>query len=276
MTTEQSTTGGAGRGPVDRIGARAMASWAGVREFGAYVLSIFRSLRSLRFIRKAAINGIILNQARFTGIDALPFVTIVAMLVGGVVIIQGMTNLPKIGIAGYFGNLLVIIIARELGPLVTALIVVSRSGTAMATEIATQKWSREILSLEIAGVDPRLYIVVPRLVAFTISIFCLIVFFDVAAFLGGYVISLTTIYVPVDVFFRNLALSFSVKDLAATLIKSVIFGLLIPLISCYYGMMPRSKFEIPIFASRAVSRSLFAIIILNVIVSVSFYFTWLE
>jgi phospholipid/cholesterol/gamma-HCH transport system permease protein len=276
MNTGQNTTGGPGRGPIDTIGARMLSAWAGAREFGAYVRSIARSLKSLRFIRKTAINAIILNQTRFTGIDALPFVTVVAVLAGGVVIVQGMTNLPKFGIEGYFGNLLVIIIARELGPLVTALIVVSRSGTAMATEIATQKWSREILSLEIAGIDPRLYIVVPRLAAFTISIFCLIIFFDVAAFLGGYLISLTTIYVPLDVFFRNLALSFSLKDLAATLIKSVIFGALIPLISCYYGMMPRSKFEIPIFAARAVSRSLFAIIILNVIVSVSLYFTWLE
>ena len=246
-----------------------------MRDFGAYV-SIARSLKSLRFIRKDAINTIIFSHTRFTGIYALPFDTVVAVLVGGVVIIQSMTNLPKIGIAGYFGNLLVIIIVRELGPLVTALIVVSRSGTAMATEIATQKWSREILSLEIAGVDPRLYIVVPRLVAFTISIFCLTVFFDIAAFLGGYLISLTTIYVPMDVFFRDLATTFSLNDLAATLIKSVIFGTLIPLISCYYGMMPRSKFEIPIFASRAVSRSLFAIIILNVIISVSFYFNWVE
>lgn len=276
MTTEQSTTGGAGKGPVDFAGARILKAWAGVRDFGAYVFSVVLSLRSLRFIRKAAIKAIMLNQTRFTGIDALPFVTVVAVLAGGIVIVQGMTNLPKIGIEGYFSNLLVIIIARELGPLVTALIVVSRSGTAMATEIATQKWSREILSLEIAGVDPRLYIVVPRLAAFTISIFCLIIFFDAAAFLGGYLISLTTIYVPMDVFFQNLAMTFSVKDLAATLIKSVIFGALIPLISCYYGMMPRSKFEIPIYAARAVSRSLFAIIILNVIVSVSLYFTWLE
>ena len=81
---------------------------------------------------------------------------------------------------------------------------------------------------------------------------------------------------PAGHLFPEPGLSFSLKDLAATLIKSLIFGVLIPLISCYYGMMPRSKFEIPIFVSRAVSRTLFAIIILNVVVSVSFYFTWLE
>ncbi|MBN2158470.1 MAG: ABC transporter permease [Spirochaetes bacterium] len=267
---------GSGGGAVAYVGEAVIRFWGGVKDFGAYVASIVVSFRSLRFIRMRSIYAIILRQTVFTGIDALPFVIIVAVLVGGVVIIQGMTNLPRFGIEGYFGNLLVIIIARELGPLVTALIVISRSGTAVATEIATQKWSREILSLEIAGIDPRLYIVFPRIVASTLSVFSLILFFDIVAFMGGYIISLTSIYVPVDTFFQNLAASFTLTDLLSTVIKSILFGVLIPLIACYYGMMPRSKFEIPIFVSRAVSRTLFFVIVLNVIVSASFYFTWLE
>ncbi len=257
-------------------GARVLRFWDGVHDFGAYVYSIFQSFKSLRFIRVRALNTIILNQTRYTGIDALPFVIVVAMLLGGVVIIQGMTNLPKYGIDGYFGNLLVIIIARELGPLVTALIVISRSGSAIATEIATQQWSKEILSLEIAGIDPRLYIIIPRIAASIVSIFSLIIFFDIVAFMGGYIISLTTIYIPLDTFFQNLIFSFSLKDLLATVLKSFAFGLSIPLICCYYGLMPRSKFEIPIVVSRAVSRALFCVVLLNVAISVVFYFTWLE
>ncbi|MBP7736191.1 MAG: ABC transporter permease [Spirochaetes bacterium] len=257
-------------------GARVLRFWDGVHDFGAYVYSIFQSFKSLRFIRVRALNSIILNQTRYTGIDALPFIIVIAMLLGGVVIIQGMTNLPKYGIDGYFGNLLVIIIARELGPLVTALIVISRSGTAIATEIATQQWSREILSLEISGIDPRLYIVIPRIAASILSIFSLIIFFDIVAFMGGYIISLTTIFIPLDTFIQNLVLSFSLKDLVATILKSLAFGLLIPLISCYYGLMPRSKFEIPIFVSRAVSRTLFCVVLLNAAISVVFYFTWME
>ena len=254
------------------VGRTALSLWRGMTDFSRYLVSIFKSFRSLRFIRMRSINYIIIRQTLFTGINALPFVVIVALIVGGIVIIQGKTNLPRFGIGGYFGNLLVVIIARELGPLVTALIVVSRSGTAIATEIAVQKWSREILSLEIAGVDPSLYIVFPRIVASTISIFSLIIFFDLAAFLGGYILSLTAVYVPIDLFFSNLIESFTLKDLAATVIKSFIFGMLIPLICCYYGMKPRSKFEIPIAASRAVGLTLLAIFMLNVAVSVAFYF----
>jgi phospholipid/cholesterol/gamma-HCH transport system permease protein len=78
------------------------------------------------------------------------------MLKGATVIIQAMTSLPKFGIEGFLGNLMVIIIARELGPLVTALIGISRSGAAITAEIATQKQSGEIMSLEIMGIDTRL------------------------------------------------------------------------------------------------------------------------
>ncbi len=273
---EEQNNGTQGSAIVIATGSRVLRFWDGLRDFGAYVYSIFQSFKSLRFIRIRAINTIILNQTMYTGINALPIILVIAMLLGGVVIIQGMTNLPKYGIEGYFGNLLVIIIARELGPLVTALIVISRSGSAMATETATQQWSKEILSMEISGIDPRLYIVIPRIAATILSIFSLIIFFDIMAFLGGYIISLTTIFIPLDVFFQNLVMSFSLKDLAATILKSLTFGLLIPLISCYYGMMPRSKFEIPIFVSRAVSRTLFFVVLLNVAISVIFYFTWLE
>lgn len=272
----ESISAGSGGRLTAAAGAVVLRYLRGAGDFCAYVVSIFQSFRSLRFIRMRSVNAIILNQIVYTGVHALPITFVIAGLLGGVVIIQGMTNLPKFGIEGYFDNLLVIIIARELGPLVTALIVIGRSGSAMSTEIATQKWSREILSLEIAGIDPRLFIVIPRVAASIVSIFCLIIFFDIAAFMGGYVISLTQIYVPVGVFFQNLVFSFSLTDLLSTVIKSLLFGLLVPLISCYYGMMPRSKFEIPIYVSRAVSRTLFIIVVLNAAVSALFYFSWME
>ncbi|MBN1497090.1 MAG: ABC transporter permease [Spirochaetes bacterium] len=276
MMEPESISAGSGGRLTAAAGAVVLRYLRGAGDFCAYVVSIFQSFRSLRFIRMRSVNAIILNQIVYTGVHALPITFVIAGLLGGVVIIQGMTNLPKFGIEGYFDNLLVIIIARELGPLVTALIVIGRSGSAMSTEIATQKWSREILSLEIAGIDPRLFIVIPRVAASIVSIFCLIIFFDIAAFMGGYVISLTQIYVPVGVFFQNLVFSFSLTDLLSTVIKSLLFGLLVPLISCYYGMMPRSKFEIPIYVSRAVSRTLFIIVVLNAAVSALFYFSWME
>ncbi len=253
-------------------GRRVIGSWNDVKHFRDFVRSILMSFKSLKYIRLRSLYTIVINQTIFTGIDALMFVVLIALIIGGTVIIQASTNLPRFGIEGFFGNILVIIIARELGPLVTALIVISRSGSAMATEIAVQQWSREILSMEIMGIDTRLYIVFPRIIASIFSITSLIVIFDAVAFFGGYVISLTTVYIPVDQFIQSLLDAFSFKDLVSALIKSVTYGILIPLIASYYGFQPRSKFQVPIFVGRAVIRTLFIIFVINAVMSAIFYF----
>lgn len=254
------------------VGRKAIIFWAGVKNFSEFTASIVRSFQSLKYLRFRAIYTIAVNQTKFTGFDTMPIVILLALIIGAVVIIQAMTSLPKFGIEGFIGNLLVIIVARELGPMITALIVISRSGSAIAAEIATQHWSKEILSLEIMGIDTKLYIVFPRIIASIISIFSLIIIFDMVAFFGGYVISQTTVYIPADVFVQNLVDSFKFADLISAVTKSVITGILIPLIACYYGFMPVSKFEIPIYVSRAVIRTLSITIVINSIVSALFYF----
>ena len=254
------------------VGRKVLGWRDGLKDFWAFIRSIINSLQSIRYLRLRAVYAIIVNQTKFTGIDALIFVVLIAILIGGTVIIQASTNLPKFGIEGFFGNLLVIIVARELGPLVTALIVISRSGSAIATEIAVQKWSREIISLEIMGIDTKLYIVFPRIIASILSILSLIVIFDATAFFGGYLISLSTVYIPPDQFMQSLLDAFSFKDLVSALLKSLIYGILIPLIACYYGFQPQSKFEVPIYVSRAVIRTLFSIFIINAVLSAVFYF----
>lgn len=255
-----------------RIGRRAINFWNGVVDFTDFIKAIINSLKSIRYLSLRAIYTIVVNQIRFTGLHALPFVLFIAALIGGTVIIQAMTRLPKFGVEGFIGDLLVVIIARELGPLITALIVITRSGSAMATEIATQKSSREIESLEIMGIDTKLYIVFPRIISSILSIFALIIIFDVAAFIGGYIISQSAVFIPPDIFLQSIIDSFNFKDLLSAVIKSLISGILIPLISCYYGFKPVSKFEIPIYVSRAVIRTLASIFVINAIISILFYF----
>ncbi len=244
----------------------------GLRSFMGFVVSIFVSFKSFRHLRFRSIYSIAVNQTRFTGVDALPLIVFIALLLGGTVIIQATKNFPKFGIEDFLGNLLVIIIAREMGPLVTAIIVVSRSGSAIATEIATQKQKGEIQSLEILGINTTLYIVFPRIVASFIAIFSLIIIFDIVAFFGGYLISLTTVFIPVDIFFESLLNSFNFLDLIITLLKSLIYGILIPVICCYYGFKPESDFQIPIYVSKAVVRTLVILFVINALVSALFYF----
>jgi phospholipid/cholesterol/gamma-HCH transport system permease protein len=218
-----------------------------------------------------SIYAVVINQTKFTGIDALPIVAFIALLIGATVIIQAMTALPKFGVEGFLGNLMVVVVGRELGPLITALIVITRSGSAITAEIATQQQSGEIFAIEMMGIDTKLYIVFPRIMASIFAIFSLIIIFDLVAFAGGFVISQLLVYLPIDVYTQVLIDTFSIDDLLSTIIKSVIYGILIPVICCYYGFMPKSKFEVPIFVSRAVIRTFAIIFVINVIVSVMFY-----
>jgi phospholipid/cholesterol/gamma-HCH transport system permease protein len=228
----------------------------------------------LRYVREIQIRSLystVVNQTLYTGVHAFSLVCIMALLLGGTVIIQAMKNFPKFGIEEFVGNLLVIIIARELGPLATAMIVVSRSGSAIAAEIATQKQTMEIRSLELMGIDTRLYLVIPRIFATIIAIFTLIILFDIVAFSGGYIIALTSVYIPLGQFASSILLAFSIDDLTLTVLKSAIYGFLIPIICCYYGTQTNSSFQIPIFVSKAVVRSLLAIFVINAVLSALFY-----
>lgn len=251
---------------------RILKALDGVKSFRDFIFSIFVSFKSLRYLRFRSLYSIAINQTKFTGVDAMSIIIVIALLLGGTVIIQATRNFPKFGIEEFIGNLLVIIIARELGPLATAMIVVSRSGSAIAAEIATQKQQKEIHALELMGIDTTLYIVFPRILATVISIFSLIIIFDLVAFFGGYIISLSTVFIPLDIFFASLLDAFSINDFIITIIKSLLYGTLIPLICCYYGFKPNSDFEIPIYVSKAVVRTLLILFVINAIVSALFYF----
>jgi len=258
-------------GIIARVGRWGIQFGSGVVEFCSFSASVFLSLRNMGEVHFRSLYTTIVNQVLFTGVHAFSLVLVVALLLGGTVIIQATKNFPKFGIEEFVGNLLVIIIARELGPLVTAMIVVSRSGSAIAAEIATQTQNREIRSLELMGIDTKLYIIIPRIIASIIAIFSLIVIFDIIAFVGGYVIALTTVFIPLGQFAEGIMLAFSIDDLILTVLKSTIYGLLIPLICCYYGLKPNSSFQIPIFVSKAVVRSILVVFMINALLSAIFY-----
>ncbi|MCL1912024.1 MAG: ABC transporter permease [Leptospirales bacterium] len=254
-----------------RAGYKTITLWRGFAEFTAYNIAIARSLKSTPRQHFRSIYNIIVNQVYFTGLNSMPFVIVVALIIGATVIVQSFSSLPKFGIEEFLGNLMVIIIVREAGPLITALIVISRSGSAIASEVAAQKQNGEIRAFEIMGINTKIYITFPRIIAFLLALLSLIIIFNVTAFIGGYLISTFTHYIPLGEFVTALIDSLTIKDLASMLIKSVIFGVSIPVICCYHGLKPKSPFEVPIFVSKAVSQTLFSIIIINAAISLLFY-----
>jgi phospholipid/cholesterol/gamma-HCH transport system permease protein len=215
---------------------------------------------------------VIARQLIFTGVDALPVVTVIALLVGLLVIIEAGTMLPRVGAGTLLADIIVLSIVRELGPLVAAFIVVWRSGTAMATELGNMRVGREIDALEAMGVNLIRFLVMPRVVGAIISLICLTVYFDVVAVLGGFLVAKIKLTIPLGVYVEDIVASLSFADVLVTIIKPVLFGFTIATICSYHGLsVGSSSTEVPQQTTRAMLNTVTICLILDILVTVGFY-----
>jgi phospholipid/cholesterol/gamma-HCH transport system permease protein len=215
---------------------------------------------------------IMLRQILFTGIEALPTIGTIALFLGVVVIIQSLTQLPRFGGEEYVGKILVLVILRELGPLMTAFLVIGRSGTAISTEIGNMIVAHEIEALKVMGIDTRLFIVAPRILGVTIAVVCLSLYFDLIALIGGFIVAKLILITSFSSFTRTLFTSITGTDLLISLLKSFFFGNLIALICLYQGFSVNiSSTEVPQATTRAIVQTLFLVFLANSLLTLLFY-----
>lgn len=247
------TLGSNVRGWLTASGEMAVLAWLG-----------FRAFPRLSGVRMRMVARVAVRQIYFTGIQALSLTGLIAFLLGGVVVIQAVTRLEILGAAGFIGDLLVIAVLRELGPIITAIIVIGRSGTAMASELATMRQRGEVDDLETLGIDPVQYLFLPRLAGAVLSLFGLIIYFDLMAVLGGYLALAVLSNAPVSSFLGSVAEALSVRDLALVPAKAILFGSLFAVVSCHRGLsVGISPTEIPRASTGAVVASLIGIFVLD-------------
>jgi len=202
---------------------------------------------------------VFLNQIWFTALQAVPLVIVLSGLLSFLVISQAVRELGRLGATELLGTLMVVAIVRELGPLLTALAVAGRSGTAIAAELATNKVMGEVDALEGMGIDPLHYLVLPRLGAAVVSVFCLIVLFDAVAIVAGLTAAAANGMSP-DRYFDIVLRSLAFGDAAVSIVKSVAFGVIIGTLPSFHGLrVRRAATEVPIAASRSVVGSIVAI-----------------
>lgn len=215
------------------------------------------------------------KQILFTGIQATPFIALLALLTAASLVVQAQIRVTGFGQSDLFGQLLVVVLVREVGPLIVALVVIARSGTAIATEIANMRVAHEIRGLERAGIEPFDYLVVPRLGGVCASVFCLTLFYIVISLAAGYVLShLMRIPGAPDfaqysaVIARNLAPS----DIFTILAKTIVPGLLIASIACLEGLRcANSVTAVPRATTRGVVRSIAAVFLWDALVTAVTY-----
>jgi len=218
-----------------------------------------------------SIGSQISRQILYTGVEALWLVGIIAFLYGNVIVIQAMTNMPRFGVTEYFGNILVVAVVRELGPFFTALVIIGRSGSALAAHIGTMQVNKEVAALEVMGVNPVQFLVVPALAGMTLSLICLNFYFDIIAIVGGLFTAKLTVMVPFGIFLEKVVQALTWKDILISVSKGAFFGAIVAVISCRFGLRVKNIRGVPQAAMNSVVWSMALTIIVSILVTIGFY-----
>ncbi len=236
---------------------------------------IVRTFSSLVFsfpVGRRAKLDVIYKQIYFTGIEAFPIIFWLALMFGIIIVTEALSILPKLGGELIIGQVLVWIVIRELGPIFAAIVVIARSGTAIASELGSMKINNEIAALEIMGIDPDDYLVMPRVIGAAISILVLTFYFEAVTILGGYLLAGFGERIAFGEYTSSLLEAMGLLEVGVSLIKGMIFGLIIGGVCSYHGLkVGRSITEIPQETTKAVISSLFLVFVSSALITWFFF-----
>ena len=260
---------------LERLGAWVRAGGVRAADF-LYLMADLSIFSISALFRRAQIRrGSFGEQAYAIGAQALQIVGLILFLVGAVSALQSAAQLRQFGADIFVANLLGIGLTRELGPLMTAIIVSGRSGSAIAAEIATMKFTEELDALQTMGIDPLRFVVVPKLWAMVVCVPLLTIMANFVGILGGTFIGLVSLDIPATVFLNQVFSSLFLKDLITGLVKSASFAWLITIISAHHGLNFSGGAEgVGRATTSAVVSSLFGIIVFDAFWGIVFYLKW--
>ena len=211
------------------------------------------------------------HQVEETGINALPIVGLLAFLIGIVLAYQGADQLKRFGAEIFTINLLGVGVLREIGGLITAIIVAGRSGSAFTAHIGTMRVNEEIDAMQTMGLNTVDTLVLPRIVGLVISLPLLTFYADVMGLLGGAVMCYFQLGITIPVFLRQLNEAVNVNTVMVGLIKAPVFAFVIALVGCYEGFqVERNAASVGLLTTRSVVESVFLVIVLDAAFSVMF------
>ena len=239
--------------------------------FGEFVLVMMRSFAQPRRIRWRTI----LYNLQHAGYYALPIVGLLSFLMGIVISFQGAGQLQRYGANIFIADLVGLTILRELAPLMTAIIVAGRSGSAFAAQIGTMKVTEEIDALRTIGVAPMELLVLPKVLALIIALPLLTVYADVMGVLGGMVMAKTQLGVSYTDFLARFDDAVKLSALLVGLGKAPIFAAIIALVGCFQGFqVGNSADSVGTQTTMSVVQSIFLIIVADALFSITF--SWLK
>ncbi len=236
-----------------------------VRGLGAFTLITLGVTLTKFNTAHRVIQPLIRQQIYRAGLRQLPIVGFAAVALGLVIIGQTVSLLSRVGAQNYIGTVMVTVIVRELGPLVAALLVLARVGTATVIELGTARALGEVEALEALGIDPIHYLVMPRVLGLAISIFALTVYLILFALGSGYLFAfLQDVPLRPGEYFSQLARALLWQDFVLLALKTFCFGAIIALTTCYQGLaQPLRLEEVATATTRAVILSVVSCVLLD-------------
>ena len=217
-------------GLIERLGALIID---GILNLGYFVLFLVYSL--LNILLPPYKPRLWIRQIRIIGADSTMLIVLIGTFTGMVLGLQGYNTLNRFGAAGALGTLVALALVRELGPVLAALMIAARSGSAMAAELGSMQVTEQVDALTVMAINPVQYLVSPRMLAGLISFPLLTTIFDVVGIYGGYLVGVKLMGAPKGPYFSGISSNMDLHDIATGFWKSVVFGVIVMWVCCYKG-----------------------------------------
>lgn len=212
-------------------------------------------------------------QTVFAGIDSLIIVFFVNFFIGIVLAMQSAYQLEQLGATIYVAALVAVSVTREIGPVLTSLVIAGRVGAAITAEISTMKVTEQVEALETLSLNPIRYLVVPRFLALLVMLPCLVMLGDIIGMFGGYVVGVYNLGLGSGLYIDTTIEFLTVKDITTGLLKSAVFSMIITMIACHQGLSTEGGAEgVGRSTTRSVVNSFILIIVADAIMTALFYF----
>jgi phospholipid/cholesterol/gamma-HCH transport system permease protein len=213
-----------------------------------------------------------IHQAMAIGVEAIPIVSLITFFVGLIMALQSAYELRQLGAMQLVAGAVAVSILRELGPLLTAIVVIGRSGSAFAAEIGTKKVTEEVDALKTMAFDPVSFLVAPKFLAMLVMMPCLAIWADFMGIVGGCVFGVSAADFTIGSYFQATRDAILTRDIYTGLIKSILFGLVITAVGCKEGFSTGAGAEeVGRSTTAAVVTSIALVIVVDLVFTILFY-----
>ena len=259
----------------DQLGRKLFLALLTVQGLGAFALITLGVILKKSGVARNVVRPHVRREISRAGVALLPMFLFAALALGFLVVGQTVSALAKVGATNYLGSTMVIVIVREIGPLLTAMLVLARVGTANVIELGTARALGEVEALEALGIDPVHYLIVPRVIGMAAGIFALTIYLILGALGSGWVFAfLQDVPLTPGDYFKQIAEALNWLDFALLALKTLAFGFFIAIVTCYHGLAQPLRLEdVSRVAVNAVTQGVIVCVLIDAVFIVLYLLT---